>query len=374
MATIPPVASHWVWVPDVLFKHSLLFDGDSGNVLAVIDSGTTISPKPPLFSRVRDEFYQVEIDYARGSRGKRTDFVTIYDATTLQVRGDIVLPTPTAESATSIAFTALLDDERFLATYNQFPRTSVSITDLEKRKFAAEIPTAGCAGIFSLDPRRFAMLCDNGTALVVSLSETGEKIDMQSSEVFFDPVEDPAMLAANRIGDRWIYQTFSGHVHELDFSQNPPKLVSWSLFSQAERAAEWRPGGKQHTTLHRASQRMYVIVHQGGSGTHKDPGSQVWVYDLATRERIERLSMPNFTAAFLGQTMGIGSSGLGPWFLRAILPGGGAHSIAVTQDDTPLLFARNAELGVVAVLDAQSGEHLRDLTEVGLFGTRLEIP
>ena len=36
-------------------------------------------------------------------------------------------------------------------------------------------------------------------------------------------------------------------------------------------------------------------------------------------------------------------------------------AIAVTQDETPLLFARNAEVGALAVLDATTGETLRNV-------------
>ena len=83
--TLPPVGAHWVWVTDQLFTHSRLFDGDSGEVLAMVDGGTTLSPKPPLHSAARGEFYSVEIDYARGKRGARSDYVTIYDAEPLLV-------------------------------------------------------------------------------------------------------------------------------------------------------------------------------------------------------------------------------------------------------------------------------------------------
>ena len=37
---LPEQASdHWVWVPDRLLRHSVLFDGDTGKMLAAIDSG-----------------------------------------------------------------------------------------------------------------------------------------------------------------------------------------------------------------------------------------------------------------------------------------------------------------------------------------------
>ena len=108
ISTLPPVGDHWVWVADRVLGHNLLFDGDTAEVLGSIPGGVTISPKPPLLSRERGEFYSVEIDYARGLRGERTDYVTIYDAVTLDVKGEVVLPTRTSESAASLGYSALL--------------------------------------------------------------------------------------------------------------------------------------------------------------------------------------------------------------------------------------------------------------------------
>lgn len=373
VATLDEVGAHQVWIVDVLFAHSGLFDGDSGEMLAQIDSGTTLSPKPPLYSPTRGEFYAVEIDYARGRRGLRTDYVTIYDAHTVDVIGEVVLPTRTSESATSVAHVALLDDAHFLATFNQFPNTGVSITDLAARRFVGEVSTAGCAGIYPAGPRRFGMLCGNGVILDVELSKTGQLAGTGSSAVFFDVVEDAVMMSGARHGSRWLFPSFAGRIHEVDFAASPPTIESWSLLSDADREEGWRPGGKQPLALHRGTRRMYAIMHQGGAGTHKDPGPEIWVYDLAARERIARYEAPNFMAAFLGKQMGV-EGGFTGWLLRSVLPGGGAHSIAVTQDDAPLLFARNQDLGVVAVLDGRSGEHLRDLHEVGLTGNRMVVP
>ena len=372
--TLPPVGAHWVWVTDQLFTHSRLFDGDSGEVLAMVDGGTTLSPKPPLHSAARGEFYSVEIDYARGKRGARSDYVTIYDAETLEVTGEVVLPTPTSESAASLGYASLLDGGRFLATFNQFPTTSVSIVDLESRSFVGEIVTAGCAGIYPTGPRSFAMLCGDGTMLTVGLDEAGRQHSTGASERFFDPVDDPVTMAGSRIGERWVFVSFIGEAHEVDFAATPPRVERWSLVGEADRDAGWRPGGRQLATLHRELARLYVIFHKGGANTHKDPGPEVWVFDLATRVRVARFEMPNFTASFLGELLGVAPGGAGAWLLGALLPDAGADTIAVSQDADPVLFARSSALGAVAVLDGRSGAHLRNLPEAGFAGMRLEVP
>lgn len=372
VATMPPLGKHWVWVTDALFAHSVLFDADSGEMLATIDGGTSLSPKPPLFSPERGEFYSVEIDYARGRRGERTDYVTIYDAESLDVTGEVVVPIRAGESAASLAYTALLDGDRFLASFNQFPRTSVSIVDLEARHFVDEVVIAGCAGIYPSGERRFATLCGNGTVAEIQLDAAGRQTGIEASEPFFDAVDDPVMMAGGRVGERWVFVSYAGIAHEVDFGQSPPATTSWPLVSDAERSNGWRPGGRQLVALHAGSQGLYVIFHRGGAGSHKEPGPEVWVFDLAARERIGRFAIPNLTAAFLRGRLGFGQQGVVAWLLEKLLPDDGADTIAVSQDEAPLLFARNSERGAVAILDARTGEHLRDLAEVGLGGTRLE--
>lgn len=373
LATLPPVGDHWVWVPDVMLSHSLLFDGDSGEVLGTVDAGVTISPKPPLYSPERGEFYSVEIAYARGRRGERTDYVTIYDSVTLEVTGEVVLPTRTSESAASLGYAVLLDGSRFLATYNQFPTTSVSITDLESRRFVEAIVVAGCAGIYPTGPRSFGMLCGDGTMLEVTLDDSGRKSSMQPTESFFDAVEDPVMMSGGRSGDRWHFVSFHGTAHEIDFGSHPPKAKAWPLLEDADREADWRPGGRQLLAVHAASNQLFVIFHQGGDGSHKDPGPEVWAYDIALRQRTSRIALPNFTAAFFGTMLGIEPGSLSDWLL-GFLPDEGADTITVSRDGAPVLFVRSSERGAVAVLDARSGDHLRTLSDAGLAGMRLEVP
>ena len=375
VASLPPLGPHLVWVPDRLFAHSLLFDGDTGKMLGSIDAGAVLTPKPPLYARGRGEIYSVDTAYSRGRRGERIDFVTIYDPVTLAVRGEILLPTRTAESNASLAYAELLDGDAFLASFNQFPTTSVSIVDLAARRFAGEIALAGCAGIYPVAERRFATLCGDGTVIAVSLDAAGRKTELAHSEPFFDAVEDPVAMAAARSGTSWWFVSFAGRVHELDFSGKEPRLAaSWSLLDDADRAAGWRPGGLQHVALHRGSGRLYTVMHQGGPGTHKEAGPEIWVYDVSKQVRIARFPVPNLAATFLGVNLGAEVGTLLRRVLEWVIPNQGVQSIAVTQDERPLLFARHSELGAVAVLDAASGSHLRDLEEAGLAGPTLVVP
>ena len=377
IARLPDALGRTVWVTDRLFEHSLLVDGDSGEVLGTIDAGATITPKPPIHAPGRGEFYSAEIAYSRFRRGERVDYVTIYDAETLAVKGEVVMPPRAAESNTSFAHTGLLDGERFFAVFNQFPNTSVSVVDLERRAFAGEIVVTGCAGIYPVGPQRFAMLCGDGTVVVVVLDGTGAKAGLVRGEPFFDPVADPVFMQAARIGSRWVFVSFAGMVHEVDFAHGAPKAAEpWSLFGEPAGAAEdgWRVGGLQHVAVHEETGRLFTIVHEGGPGSHKDAGPEIRVHDLATHEQLAAFGVPNLTAVFLGALLGLEEGGAAAWLLDKLLPNQGVHAIAVTRGEAPLLFARNAEVGALAVIDATTGETLRSVADLGLAGPTLEVP
>jgi methylamine dehydrogenase heavy chain len=344
-------------------------------MLGLIDSGMTITPKAPQWSKQRAEIYSVDTIYTRGHHGERKDYVFIYDARTLEVKGEIEIPPRAGDTGTGIALVEMLDGERFLVVLNQSPGSSVSVVDLVKRQFVGEIQTAGCAGVYPAGPRRFGMLCGNGTAVLVMLTEQGELDRITRSAPFFDVVADPVSEKGARNGTSWLYTSFEGHLHDIDFSGDAPLPVKpWSLFSDKERKNDWRVGGGQYLTYHQPSGRLYSIVHEGGPGSHKDPGTEVWVWDAAKHEKITSFSAPNVLVPFIRPQMGIEAGGFVDWLLRALLPNLGVHSIVVTQDDQPLLFVRHADLGAVGVLDAMSGEHLRDLEEVGLSGVLLVLP
>lgn len=373
---LPEQASdHWVWVPDRLLRHSVLFDGDTGKMLGAIDSGAQITPKTPLWSRARKEIYNVDTIYSRGHRGDRQDFVVIYDTRTLEVKGEIELPPKAADTGTGIALVGMLDGDRFVVTLNQSPGASVSVADVEAKRLAAEVPTAGCAGVFPAGPTRFAMLCGDGAAITVHLKENGKLDRISRSKPFFDVVADPVAEKGVRDGSTWWFPSFEGLIHEIDFSGDAPAPKEpWALFTKDELEAGWRVGGAQHLAYHRGTKRLYSIVHKGGPGSHKDPGAEVWVYDVPSKTKVDVIPAPNLIAAFLGPQAGFDASGTVGKLLNFVLPNMGVHSLAVTQDSQPLLFVRHADLGAIGVLDALSGEHLRDIDEAGISGALLVVP
>lgn len=371
VATLPPPGDHWVWVPDRLLSHSLLFDGDSGTVLGMIDSPLVLTPQPPIISIERNEIYSVDVGYSRGNRGERIDFLTIYDLETLAYKDEIVYPTRSATGNTAIGYSSAIGS-RFIGVFNQFPATSVSILDLDSRSFVEEIGVSGCSGIYAIDELRFATLCGDGTVTVIELTNEGRKAALVRSDKFFDTLEGPVFTSAGRSGSRWIFVSFGGIVHEVDFSGKTPKISpSWSLNGVDGGSSKWRPGGLQLVAVHAASRRLFVVMHEGGPGSHKDAGPEIWSFDLDAKERIGRIEPPSLSATFLSELLGISTDSFSFTLLKWILPADAVHSIAISQDAAPVLFMRNAELGAIGVVDPDSGQTLRILGEAGLFGPTL---
>ncbi len=377
IAVLPAASgAHWLWVPDRVLRHAQLFDGDTGRVLGTLDGSFVLSGPAPLFSARRGEIYVIDAVYARGHRGERKDYVSIYDATTLVFKGEIEIPPRSASIGHGYQLAAVLDDERFLVVFNQDPSSSVSVVDLETRQFVDEIVVGGCALVYPTGGSQFGALCGNGTAVEVELDASGRKARATHSAKFFDTVTDPLTEKGVRDGARWLFASFEGQLHVVDFSgEQPVAEAPWPLVSAAEHAAGWRIGGMQHLALHRAMRRLYAIVHQAeGPGTHKDPGTTIWVYDVDRKARVQDITPPSLLPAFVRPVLALAPDGWGDWLMRRTLPNPGVHSVAVTQDAKPLLFVRHDEIGAIGVLDALSGTWLRDIDEAGISGPTLIVP
>ena len=365
IARLPAPQPHWLFVGDLLFKRAALFDADQARFLGQLSS--SVGVVAPLVSAERGEIYLPETYYSRGSRGERSDVVTIYDVTTLAPKGEIPIPPKRADVVHGSALAALLDDGRFLAIFNLTPATSVSVVDTVERRVASEIETPGCSLVYPAGPRRFAMLCGDGALQLVRLDEKGAETSRWKSAPFFDPEKDPVTEKAVRRGGVWYFASFEGYVHAVDLSGETARFAEpWSLFSDAERADSWKSGGSQHLALHEKTGRLYALVHRGGPNGHKDPGTEIWVYDVEQRARVQQIAVGNLMAAFLSAQMHLDPGGVAAFLLDAAVPSVGADSIAVSQDDAPRLFTVSRSAGAIGVHDALSGEWLRNLYDVGL--------
>jgi methylamine dehydrogenase heavy chain len=197
--------------------------------------------------------------------------------------------------------------------------------------------------VYPTGPRSYFSLCGDGAALSVKLDDTGKAAARNRSAKLFDPVKDPVTEKGVRAGSTWLFATFNGDVVPIETSaQGTKNGTRWSLLDVKDRTEKWLPGGMQHLAVHAGSKRLYSLMHVGDLNTHKDPGTEVWVYDLGTKKRVQRIKLE-----------------------------APATSIVLTRDAKPLLFTIFLGAQKVEVYDPQSGKHLRTIGEIGLTPTTL---
>jgi methylamine dehydrogenase heavy chain len=347
LATHP--GAHWVWVNDIGFfafpdGRAFLVDGDAGKLLGMLSTGYSFTSV--LLPKAGGAIYAPESYLSRGTRGERTDVVTIYDGARLLPVGEIAIPPKRASIMPMPGAEALTDDDRFLLIYNFTPAQSVTVVDTQTRRFVGEVETAGCALVYPTGTRSFFSICSDGALLLTELTAAGRVARHIHTAALIDVARDPLTEKGVRSGETWLFASFEGVMHPLRATPAGVQAgPTWPLFTPQERAQHWRSGGLQHLALHRARGRLFAIVHQGGPETHKEPGNEVWVYDLVSHRHVQSITLRNK-----------------------------AGSIQVSQDPQPLLFACSLESNRLDVYNATSGQYLRTVDSLGLTPTVLVTP
>ena len=343
------VGTHWVWVSDMVWNampdgRATLVDADNGNMLGMLSTGYSFNSLS-LPTEFR-EIYSAETYYSRITRGERTDVVSIYDARNLSPIAEIEIPAKRASTTPKLSTATLSDDDRFLAVWNYTPASSLSIVDVKNRKFVAEIATPGCALAFSAGDRVFLSLCGGGTIKATQLDDEGQLRQQVMSEIFFDLDSDPVTEKGVRLGCDWFFPSYEGKLHTVKYKDETFEFPEvWSLVNKSDQTDSWRIGGIQHLALHRKTKRLYALMHQGPRDTHHHPGTEVWVYDLTTKARVQKIALKK-----------------------------AASSILVSQDKAPLLYTVIPDFTELVVYDAVSGIHQRTIPEISLTPSLLQLP
>ncbi len=339
-AVLPPASPHWVYIVENVFPHLIagkvwIVDADKLDVLGMISAGYT--PNISLSSGA-SEIYVAETYWSRGTRGKRTDIVTVYDGKTLEPQGEIPLPKGRFLVVIKKHDAGLTTDGRYMLSFNMAPATTVSVVDVKTRTYLTDIETPGCALVYPTGPTRFSMICADGALLTVDFDGSGNA-EITRGEPFFDAENDPVFEhpGFSTAAQQAFFVSYEGMVYPVDFSgATPSPGAPWSLLTDADEAENWRPGGWELAGYHPQSGRLYVQMHQGDKWTHKWAGEEVWVFDTATKTRVGRIQMEE-----------------------------PALSLVVTQDDNPLLITLS-EAASISVFDATTLEHKGDLGELGI--------
>ena len=301
--TIPNVETLPASYPDTwVYAHDTNFFSLSDAKVVLVDvaaenrnyKGSIPSSHFPSFlaATTRPEVYVAESIYSRRMRGERTDLVTIYDKVNLAPIGEVVLPGGKRGMIVTHKNTLqFLDNEKLLLVYNFTPSTSVSVVDIEKRAFLAEVGIGGCVMIYPSKQRSFGSLCNDNTMLVTHLDEKGMISKQDRTPAFFDADTDPIFAKPAVIDGVYYFPSFKGMVHPVDMNAaDPGMLDAWSLLQEQDRQENWRPGGWQIATAHEASARLFVLMHPDGEdGSHKGGGTEVWVFDVDAKERVGRI-------------------------------------------------------------------------------------
>ncbi|MYH69068.1 MAG: hypothetical protein F4147_02790, partial [Gammaproteobacteria bacterium] len=131
--TLPvPYPNDWGIVHDIAFDHMsvgrfMVLDINGGDIKDYF-KGSFNGGAIAAFAQAlnKPEMYVLEHYYDRGTRGNRTDLLTIYDRATLAPVHEIILDDPKlkrAEILVSKFVISLIDNERFLLFYSFTPGT-----------------------------------------------------------------------------------------------------------------------------------------------------------------------------------------------------------------------------------------------------------
>jgi methylamine dehydrogenase heavy chain len=247
-------------------------------------------------SSTRGELYVAETHYSRGTRGERTDVLSIYDRKTLSQTGEILLPGGKRGQVVTNRYTLqLVDNDRFLFLFNFTPAASVLMIDMDSGKIVSETQIPGCSLIYPTGKRGFSSLCSNGSMFSAQFDEAGKLSKREKVASFFDVDEDPLFDKPVFINQTAYFPTYKGAMQAIDLSADSPRLVkSWSLLSESDKEQNWRPGGWQIGTVNDDG-LLYILMHRdGNNGSHKGGGSEVWVFDPATQKRLHRFELKNW--------------------------------------------------------------------------------
>ena len=262
-----------------------VFDAADGEMLGTL----SLTPWTPTVRRhaERGEIYAAETHYARRYDGARTDMLRIYAHGTLAPIAEI--PVPHKLAALHHHYLAILSGGRYVTVFNMTPAQSVSVVDVENRRFVGEISTPGCALTLPAGERGFLMMCGDGTLQWIGLDADGAEAARVRSAAFFSVDDDPLFDQPTQTADGWQFVSYAGLTMEAAVDDGQIVVgESWSVLGDEDEG--WRPGGGQPTAFHAGHDLLVVLMHEGGADTQDEDGTEAWVFHRQAERRIGRIS------------------------------------------------------------------------------------
>nr|WP_087607393.1 amine dehydrogenase large subunit [Komagataeibacter europaeus] len=344
--TLPAAGPHTILVEDAVYNHNkdgrvYVVDADHGRRLGMVQAAynANVAQSPD-----GQHFYVAETTWAHGNRGQRDDLLVQYDPHTLAVLSDEKLPARALVTPKKNDLAISADGSRAYV-YVMSPTNGVEVIDTHNHTVEQTVEVPGCALAYPWGNSGFSSLCADGTLANVSIGTDG-KASLTHSAPFFVPDRDGVLehSPGTHDGHMW-FITDSGMVYPVKLGATDEIGTPWSLQqgagmpvasdARAPFDVAWRPGGWQLAALHASSGELYVLMHRGTFWTHKEDGTEVWVFDTNTHKRVRRIPLP-----------------------------AASPIVGVTQDDHPLMFTSD-EAGDLHILDARSGKLQRTMKHLG---------
>lgn len=334
----------WFFVHDAAFFHMsdgkvYVIDSSASSVDEQVKGTFNISLMGNMRqSASRSEIYATETFHTRGTRGDRSDYLTIWDQSTLSVAGEVELPAGKRFMGMPERYSLLLlNDDRWLAIANFSPASSVTLVDLDTRAIIGEIATPGCSLVYPTGDLGFSSLCADGRFLSTRLDEEGELASQVRTAAFFSSDDNPIFERPAVIGDKAYFPSFDAMLYPVDVSGPVAKPGEpWHLVPAEERDEHWAPGGIGIVDVDDQG-RFYVLMHPDAvDGSHNGGGPEVWVYDPVKQARVQRITLQE-------------------WGL----------SIAVSRGSEPTLLVTNPVDMSLELYDARTGDFIRTITGFG---------
>lgn len=128
--------------------------------------------------------------------------------------------------------------------------------------------------------------------LTVQLDDKGAVVGRSETKAFNLLDTDPLFTASAGLGGIRYFPSLNGRIQPIDMHGDEAKVLGdWPLVTPADAAGHWRPSGWQVIASDEQKLLYVLMQHNAHEGTHKEPGNEVWVFDAATKTRVQRLPL-----------------------------------------------------------------------------------
>jgi methylamine dehydrogenase heavy chain len=292
---LPPPDVRRVYVNDPrafeTFTQQIAIDGKAGTYAGTMDVGLlTILQSAPDNSKL----YIADTHYSNYSSGKRNDLIRIYDPRTLGQIGRINIPEGRFLAMGVSSYTQISPDGNYLVFYSFVPTNGVGIVDLKAGKYLATLDAPNCYYAFPATNRRVVMHCRDASLLQLTFDKNGKMVKKTSTKPFHHPLKQPTFddVPFDPQSGQLFFISLWGKVFPVNISGNQPKPgKSWSLLTDSERKAGWKPTGWQVAAYNPKNKRLYVLMDKRARWSQHAESRYVWVYDTTNGKKVKEIHL-----------------------------------------------------------------------------------